>query len=61
MSPETALGIWAGIATGLCAGLVLALNNLVNERNAYRRKLDMHDPPRLAPRPMARVETKEVR
>lgn len=51
MSPETLLGIWAGVATGLCAGLALALSNLVNERNAYRRKLEMSDPPRTSPPP----------
>lgn len=57
MSAETILGIWAGVATGLCAGLLLALSNLVNERDAYRRKLEMAPPPP-TPKPFA-IERKE--
>jgi hypothetical protein len=60
MMVETVLGIWAGVATGLAAGLGVALANLLNERDAYRRKLEMAEPPRPTPPPARqfRVETK---
>lgn len=58
MSLETLLGIWAGICTGISGGLTVVVLFLRNERNAYRRKLDMSEPPRAVKPPFA-IERKE--